>query len=338
MRKEGLSYRGVRILITGGTGSVGLELARIALQYDPKQICLFSNDENGLFEARSIFGKDREVHYTLGDIRDRASVEGAVADSDIVFHAAALKHVDFCESNPYEAIYTNIIGAQTVIDCAIRNRVSRFVYVGTDKAVNPISTMGATKLLGEKLTASASRSSKKTIFSCVRFGNVLGSRGSVLRIFERQVRDEESMTVTNPEMTRFIMLPSEAAKLVLRAAEVARSGEILVLKMPAVRIGDLAEVSREFFARLFRKQPDRIRIKFVGSNPGEKLHEELITPAEGFRVHVKSDFYIIRPESARDRLPARRPLPTGIASNLVPRLPKSEIASILSTLYKPWFS
>jgi len=205
LEMKGSSYRDANILITGGTGSVGLGLAEVALQYEPRRICLLSNDENGLFEARIVFGRDSRVDYRLGDVRDRRSVESVIAGFDTVFHAAALKHVDFCERNPYEATYTNVVGTQIVIDCSIRSGVSRFVYISTDKAVNPISTMGATKLLGEKLMFAASRRSETTTFSCVRFGNVLGSRGSVLRIFERQVREGGPMTVTDPEMTRFII-------------------------------------------------------------------------------------------------------------------------------------
>jgi len=329
--RRGLQYQGASILITGGTGSVGLELASALLKHKPRRVCLFSNDENSLFEARSMLGNDPRIEYQLGDVRETASVERAIAGCDLVFHAAALKHVEFCDANPREAIQTNILGTETLIDSAIKNRISRFVYVSTDKAVNPISCLGATKLLGEKLTVSASRRSVGTVFSCVRFGNVLGSRGSVLRIFERQVLQGIPLTVTDPEMTRFLMLPSQAAGLVLRAAQIGKPGETLVLKMNAVRIGDLAEVCKDFFPRLFRKDPARISIEVIGANPGEKLHEELMTVAEASRSYSREDFYIVTPDVGPHKLPPRRAKP--LSSDSVPLLSKQEILAMLSILY-----
>lgn len=330
-------YRDATILITGGTGSIGLELAKAVLHYEPKQVRLFSNDENGLFEARNLLGKNSKVVYSLGDVRDPSSIESVIVGCNIVFHAAALKHVDICERSPYEAIFTNILGTQNVIDCATKNEVSRFVYVSSDKAVNPLGTMGATKLLGEKLTISASKKSDKTVFSCVRFGNVLGSRGSVLRIFERQVRNTNLMTVTDPKMTRFIMLPSDAARLVLHATVMAKSGEIFLLKMNAVKIGDLAEASREFFAKLYGKEPSKIKINIIGANAGEKTDEELMTSEEALRAVETEEFYIIAPllETPRSSLSPSLSKPCSYTSNSAPLLSKSKIITLLSTLYAP---
>jgi FlaA1/EpsC-like NDP-sugar epimerase len=327
-------FNDARILITGGTGSIGLELTKALLRHKPRSICLFSNDENSLFEARMIFSKYPEVIYKLGDVRDIKSVERVIKDYDFVFHAAALKHVTFCEENPYEAISTNILGTQNMIDCAIKYGIEKFVFVSTDKAVNPISVMGATKLLGEKLVISASKLTNKPIFSIVRFGNVLASRGSVVLIFERQVKEGGPITVTDPEMTRFVMLPSEAAQLVLRAAEIAKPGEIFVLKMRAVKIGVLAEACKEFFCKLYGKDERTIKIVEIGSNVGEKIHEELMTASEALNAIETEHFYIINPHP--ERAMSSKPYSAsreGYSSDKAPSLSKEEIIALLSKLY-----
>jgi len=327
-------YKGSTILITGGTGSVGLELARSVLQHSPREVRLFSNDENGLFEARTVFGKTPSVKYHLGDVRDLRSIERAISGCDAVFHAAALKHVDFCEMNPHEAISTNIIGTQNVIELARKEKVKTLVYVSTDKAVNPISTMGATKLLSERLTVNAGSLYESGVFCCVRFGNILGSRGSVLTIFARQVREGGPVTVTDPRMTRFIMLPSEAAALILHAGALAKTAETYVLKMPAVKVADLAEASIEFFCKRYGKNPREFRIEEIGANPEEKVHEELMTDSERRRSSLRDEFFIIpspakgvgagKPAAAQER---------GYSSDSARILPKKEIIRIISRLY-----
>jgi len=330
---EASIFRDSNVLITGGTGSIGLELAKALLRHKPRKICLFSNDENGLFEARIMFSKHPEVICKFGDVRDPQSIERVIKDCDIVLHAAALKHVTFCEDNPYEAVSTNIIGTQNMISSAIKYNVQRFVFISTDKAVNPVSTMGATKLLGEKLVISASKMVDKPIFSIVRFGNVLASRGSVILIFERQVREGGPITVTDPEMTRFVMLPSEAAQLVLHAVELAKPGEIFVLKMKAVKIRDLAEACREFFAKLYHKDPESIKIIKIGRNPGEKIHEELMTSFEALNAIETDQFYIVNPHPERMQHSVKPPLYKGYASNTTSLLSKKEIVLLLSRLY-----
>jgi len=333
LEAEDSIFKDSNILITGGTGSIGLELTKALLKKKPKKICLFSNDENGLFEAKIMFRDNPEVIYKLGDVRDPQSVERVIKGCDIVFHAAALKHVTFCEDNPYEAISTNIYGTQNMINSAIKYDVQKFVFISTDKAVNPISTMGATKLLGEKLIIDASKRVDRPIFSIVRFGNVLASRGSVVLIFERQVKRGLPITVTDPEMTRFIMLPSEAAQLVLRATELAKPGEIFVLKMKAVKIGDLAEACRDFFAKLYGKDPENIKIVKIGSNPGEKIHEELMTSYEALNAIETDQFYIINPSPERKRHSTNPLSCKGYTSNTAPLLSKKEIVFLLSSLF-----
>jgi len=329
-------YAKSTILVTGGTGSVGMELIRALLEHGAKQIRLLSNDENGLFEAMNSFAKHHEVVYRLGDIRDSRGVEQVIRDCDFVFHAAALKHVDFCEGNPYEAIYTNILGTQNVIDLATRHSVRRFVFISSDKSVNPVSTMGATKLLGEKLTVGARTSTDRPVFSVVRFGNVLGSRGSVVLIFEQQVKEGIPITVTDPEMTRFIMLPADSARLVLRAGELSRGGTILVLKMPAAKIRDLAEACREFFARIYGRDAGRIPITTIGAGPGEKIHEQLMTDSEALTATETDEFYVIKPGS--ERAPRTQQQTSELSlrkytSDSVPLVSRDEIACLLSQLY-----
>jgi UDP-N-acetylglucosamine 4,6-dehydratase/5-epimerase len=327
-------YSGATILITGGTGSIGGELLRTLLTHRPKKVVVFSNDENGLFETRSKIGVRPDVDYRLGDVRDMRGLDSAMSGCDYVFHAAALKHVTFCEVNPYEAISTNTLGTQNVIDSAIRNRVKKFVFISTDKSVNPINTLGATKLLAEKLVISASQQGKSPVFSIVRFGNVVGSRGSVVLIFERQVREGGPITITDPEMTRYIMAPSQASALILKAGEAARPGEIFVLKMRAIRMRDLADACRTFFSERFGRDPRKVRIKRIGRQPGEKDHEELMNETEVVNAVESGDFFIIKPDQETRR--RARSIPTharGLSSRDVPPINRNEIISELSELY-----
>jgi UDP-N-acetylglucosamine 4,6-dehydratase/5-epimerase len=327
----GISYSGAKILITGGTGSIGGELLTTLLRQRPKMVVVFSNDENGLFEKRSEVGRRDDVEFMLGDIREPHSLENAMKDCDYVFHAAALKHVTFCETNPYEAITTNIMGTQNVINSAIAHAVKKFVFISTDKAVNPASTLGATKLLAERLVVSASRHVKTPIFSIVRFGNVIGSRGSVVLIFERQVRAGGPITVTNPGMTRFIMATSQAAGLILRAAEEAGPGDIFVLKMKTVTVGRLAEACRTFFSRRLDIDPQSIAIEEVGMQPGEKEHEELMNETEMASALASRDFYVIKPDGtggARGSGPKR-----ALSSEHATPMSLKEIEAELARLY-----
>lgn len=327
------NYSGAKILITGGTGSIGGELLTTLLKHLPKRVVVFSNDENGLFEKRSELGTRSDVEYMLGDVRDPRSLENAMKECDYVFHAAALKHVNFCETNPSEAVTTNIIGTQNVIDCAIKCGVKKFVFISTDKAVNPEGTLGATKLLGEKLVVSASRNVKTPVFSIVRFGNVVGSRGSVVLIFERQVRAGGPITVTDPRMTRFIMAPSQAAALILKAAEEAEPGDTYVLKMKAVTVGELAEACRAFFSRREGVDPKSIAIKEIGRQPGEKQHEELMNQTEMETAISSGDFYVIKADSAgRSAQQRSGPRRTFSSENEAP-LSVKQIEAELARLY-----
>jgi len=330
------TYKDARVLVTGGTGSVGVELVRALLDFKPKEIRVFSNDENGLFETRNLFDVTPEISYVLGDVRDKEAVNKAVDGCDVVFHAAALKHVNLCEENPYEAISTNIDGTQNLVHSTREHVVKRFVYVSTDKAVNPISVMGATKLLAERLVLNAHKANGSTRYSCVRFGNVIGSRGSVLRIFEQQIRNGAELTVTNPNMTRFVMLPSDASKMVVRAGALALSGETYVLEMRAVRIGELAGACIEFFAERYNRDPREIKLKKTGIRIGEKMHEELMSLPESARAIRRDGFFVIPLGAEHDNSVERiRGKKSGYSSNSVKLLSREQMVELLSEVYPP---
>jgi FlaA1/EpsC-like NDP-sugar epimerase len=222
----------------------------------------------------------------------------AMEDIDVVFHAAALKHVDLNEYNPFEAVQTNVQGTQNLVRVALEEGVESFVTISTDKASNPISVMGATKLLSERLViaANAYKGPRDTRFGCVRFGNVLGSRGSVVPLFMDQIRDKGPVTVTDPEMTRFIMPVEKAVELVFQAHERMTSGEVFVFKMPALEIGDLAEAMIEHYAPKFGHEPGEIPIDIVGSRPAERLHEKLISIDEAKQARELDNMFVILPQ------------------------------------------
>jgi len=292
-------FKGKDILVTGGCGSIGSEIVNQLLEYNPKRIRVFDQNESGLFhlQERVEFEKKEKakvVRYLIGDVRDRYRLKRALKGVDIVFHAAALKHVPLCEYNPSEAVATNVIGTENLIDVARQENVERFVSISTDKAVNPINTMGATKLLSEKLTMTGSFGDYRTLFSCVRFGNVLNSDGSVVPIFRRQISRGCPVTITSKEMTRFFMSMQEAVNLVLKAAKIMKGREIFILKMNSVNIKDLAEVLIEELAPKYGHNPKDIKIKEIGIRPGEKLYESLLTKEDIAHVRETEDMYILR--------------------------------------------
>ena len=285
------------ILVTGGAGSFGKVIVRRLLQHAPRVVRIYSRDESKHFEMRHELGDRPNVRFLVGDIRDRERLMRAMEDVEIVYHAAGLKHVVSCEYNPFEAVKTNVIGTQNVIDAAMEVRARKVIFTSTDKAVDPCNTMGASKLLAEKLVTAANqyRGSRPTIFATVRFGNVLGSRGSVVPHFMRQLRTQRKITVTDPDMTRYVMSEAHAVDLVLKATELARGGEIFILKMPAVRIGDLAQVMVEDYAAANGLPVDGIQTEIIGAQPGEKPFEGLMTSQEHFRALELPDMFIVKP-------------------------------------------
>lgn len=287
-------YRDKKILIIGGTGTIGQQLLKRILQDEPAVVRVFSRDEYKQFEMQQQLKDRSNIRYFIGDIRDANRVLRAMEGVDYVFHAAAMKHVPSCEYNPFEAVQTNVIGTQNVIQSAIATDVKRVLFTSTDKAIAPTNTYGATKLMSERLISSTQshKGSKSTIFSSVRFGNVMGSRGSVIPLFKNQIIEHQQITVTDASMIRYMMTPTQAISLMLKANEMANGGEVFVLKMPIVRLQDLAEVMIEEVSRKYHIH-GKVELKSIGLRPGEKMYEELMTDDEYRSGYELPDMYII---------------------------------------------
>ena len=298
-------YKGKKILITGGTGTIGQNLTRRLLQEEPEVIRIFSRDEYKQFEmAQDLSGYSSKLRFLIGDVRDQQRLIRAMEGIDYVFHCAAMKHVPACEYNPFEAVQTNVMGTQHVIQAALENKVTKVLFTSTDKAISPTNTYGATKLTAERLISAAEfhKGSKSTIFSSVRFGNVMGSRGSVIPLFKKQILEQRKITLTDPNMLRYMMTPSQAIELILKANKLAAGGEVFVLKMPLVRMGDLAEVVIEEITSTY-DITEYISIEEIGLRPGEKRFEELLTDDE-VRVACETDeMFIILPQFGNSNPP-----------------------------------
>ena len=276
------------ILITGGTGSFGRRFVEILLAgFRPRKVIVFSRDELKQHEMRSQFPDDpgSPMRYFIGDVRDKDRLQRAFSGVDVVVHAAALKQVPACEYNPFEAIQTNIIGAKNVIDAAIDQAVARVMAISSDKAVNPVNLYGATKLCAEKLfvQGNAYAGERVTRFSCARYGNVVGSRGSVVPVFYAQ-RGGGVLTVTDPRMTRFWLTLEQGARFVVRCIQQMQGGEIFVPKIPSMKITDMARVIAP-----------ECQVRTTGIRPGEKLHEVLVSEDEARQTLERDDMYIIQP-------------------------------------------
>ena len=282
-----------RILITGVSGTVGAELLKQVLAHNPTEVIGIDNNESELFFLDQHYQDQANVNLYLGDIRDKEKLTRMMQGIDIVLHAAALKHVMLCEKTPYDAVQTNILGTQHVIDAAIENDVQRVVFTSSDKAVNPTNVMGTTKLMGERLmtAANAQRRNSGPIFFSTRFGNILGSRGSVIPIFKRQIVAGGPVTLTDPNMTRFIMTLEDAVSLVMQSVFIGCGGEVFVTKKPVVRIADLAQVMIDKLA----PNPLEIQIQVIGNKPGEKLYEELMNDEEIRRTVELPQYFSVLP-------------------------------------------
>ncbi len=291
-------FKNKKILITGGTGSIGQEILREIIKHEPAVVRIIDVDETKQFELQQEYQACDNVRFLLGDIRDKERLSRAIEDIDVVFHTAALKHVLACEYNPFEAVKTNAMGTQNIIDVCLDEEVEKVIFTSSDKAVNPTNVMGATKLLAERLTTSANyyKGTRRTIFSSVRFGNVLGSRGSVIPLFKMQIERGGPVTITNKEMTRFIMPLRDAINLLFKATELAQGGEIFIFKMDAIRITDLAEVMIEELTPKYGYSPGDMKIELIGNKLGEKLYEELMTEDEARRALETEDMFILLPE------------------------------------------
>ncbi|MDL0120419.1 SDR family NAD(P)-dependent oxidoreductase [Halobacterium salinarum] len=290
------------VLITGGGGSVGRALISRFLDEGVGVVRVFDNNEPSLSKLAAGFDDDR-LRYLVGDIRDKERLKRAMKDIDIVVHTAAMKHVDICEYNPFEAVQTNAVGLQNVVDTAIDADVRRVVFTSSDKAVNPANTMGTTKLLGEKLVTAGNKyaGDPNIRFASVRLGNVINSSQSVIPLFKEQIREEGAVTLTDPRMTRFFLTYDDVADLVTSAVEKTKGGEIFVHKMPAVEIEDLAEALIRVFAPEYGYDPEDIEIEVVGRRLGETFHEEIMTERETLRTVENESLYAVLPETAEGR-------------------------------------
>jgi len=290
-------FSGKTVLVTGACGTVGAELVRQLVDSEAAHVvCLDNNETELFFQIEGHRGTGR-VSGHLADIRDREALKLRLRGVDIVLHAAALKHVGLCEDSPAQAIATNIEGTQNVIDAAQENGVGRVIFTSSDKAVNPTNVMGTSKLMGERLMTAAAETTANgldararntgTIFASTRFGNVLGSRGSVVPLFRRQIAAGGPITLTDRRMTRFIMTLEEAVRLVLESVWLACGGEVMIPRMPVARIEDIAHVMREALA-----PGGGVGITEIGPKPGEKMYEELMNDEEVRRTFEHGDFFV----------------------------------------------
>jgi UDP-N-acetylglucosamine 4,6-dehydratase/5-epimerase len=299
-----LIWEDATILLTGGTGSFGRAFLSRILELRPKAVRIFSRDELKQSEMRAEYGSHDNIRYFIGDVRDLERLRRAVHGCDLIIHAAAMKQVDTCEYNPFEAVQTNVHGAENVVNAALDAAVPRTIGLSTDKAVNPINLYGATKLCGEKILVQGNTYAAEdpVRFSCVRYGNVIGSRGSVIPLFRRQ-RKTGMLTLTDVRMTRFFITLAEAVELVITSAQQMFGGEVFVPRIPSVKIVDLAAV-------LAPNVPQ----KLIGIRPGEKLHEQLLTNDEVRHTIDCGQWFIVLPEFhawSDNELPSGEPLPDG---------------------------
>lgn len=293
MKGVNYMFKNKTLLITGGTGSFGNAVLKRFLNTDIKEIRIFSRDEKKQDDMRKLYKNDK-IKFYIGDIRDLASIKNAMYGVDYIFHAAALKQVPSCEFFPMEAVKTNIVGTDNVLTAAIEYEVKRVICLSTDKAAYPINAMGISKAMMEKVFVAKARtvSPDKTVICGTRYGNVMASRGSVIPLFVEQIKSGQPLTITNPNMTRFLMSLEEAVELVVFAFQNANAGDIMVQKSPASTIGDLAQAIKELF------NADN-EIKIIGTRHGEKLYETLLTKEEYIHSDDMGGFFRV-PADKRD--------------------------------------
>ncbi len=324
-------FKNKKILITGGAGSVGHALVKELLKYDIKTIRIFDLSENEMFEIKNSFSGEKRLRYLIGDVKDLDRLKLAMEGIDVVIHLAAMKHVYACEYNPFEAIKTNIQGLQNVIDCARNENVEKVIFSSTDKAAHPLNVMGMTKLMGEKLISLANyyKGDKRTLFASVRFGNVIGSNGSVVPLFKKQIEDGRPITITDKQMTRFVITMDEAVNLICKAVKLVKGGETFIWKMRTLKIIDLAQAMINRYA-----DGKEIKMIITGKKEGEKMDEEIMSDEELARTIEADNLYIIFPtinySSVRSRYQNARPVENPIiASNMGRYMSQQEINQLL---------
>ncbi len=284
-------FRGKVLLITGGTGSFGNAVLNKFLDTDIKEIRIFSRDEKKQHDMRTEL-KNPKIKFYIGDVRDYESIYTALSGVDYVFHAAALKQVPSCEFYPVEAVKTNVFGTENVLNAAINQNVSKVICLSTDKAVYPINAMGISKAMMEKIMVAKSRTSGNTIIVGTRYGNVMASRGSVIPLFRDQIANQQNITITNPNMTRFMMTLDNAVDLVLYAFKNGNTGDIFVQKSPASTIGELADAMKKIYN-------SKVEINVIGTRHAEKLYETLLAKEEIIHAEDLGDYFRV-PADNRD--------------------------------------
>lgn len=316
------------ILVTGGTGSIGSELVRQLIAGGASEVRVFSRDDSEQALLRTRLGNPKALRLIIGDIRDRQALSDALAGAERVFHAAALKHVDLCEANPRETFLTNVSGSQNLVDEARRQGVRHFLLISTDKAVEPVSTLGSSKFLAEGLVVAAHRHFEGGGTTVLRFGNILGSRGSLLPILVEQLRRQPTIEVTTPLMTRFVLTAETAASEAIAASLRKPAGERLVIKSPALRIGDLIEVFAARAETHHEWPSGTIDIRQVGARPGERLHEQLVAGSE--IPHLEDGGHLYR--IATETIGAFDTLPDDCRSETIEPLSPQEIGELIDRL------
>jgi len=281
-------FKNKTLLITGGTGSFGNAVLNRFLKSDIKEIKIFSRDEKKQDDMRRLY-KSKKIKFFIGDVRDPLSIDSAMANTDYVFHAAALKQVPSCEFFPVEAVKTNIMGTENVLNSAIKNKVEKIICLSTDKAVYPINAMGISKAMMEKVFVAKSRNSGKTKIIGTRYGNVMGSRGSVIPLFVEQINAGKPITITDPKMTRFMMTLDDAVELVLYAFKNGNQGDLFVQKSPAATVSVLAKALVELYK-------SKSIVKEIGIRHGEKMYETLVTKEEMIKAEDQEKYFKITPD------------------------------------------
>lgn len=292
-------FQNKSVAVIGGVGSVGTALVRKLLSYDVKRLLIIDQNESELFHHEQSYKSDSRVTTFQEDIKNTFSLSRILTGVNYVFHTAALKHVPSCEKNPYSAVENNIFGMKSFIESVQLACVDKVIFTSSDKAVNPTNVMGCTKLIGERLVIAANKflpsQTCNTKFSVTRFGNVAGTRGSVIPLFCEQIKKGKALTLTDPNMTRFMMSMENAVNLVIKSMIFAKGGEIFVTKMPVMRILDLANAIIEIVAPLYGRSKDSVKVDIIGSRPGEKLYEELSSCEESRRLLENEHYLCILP-------------------------------------------
>lgn len=287
-----------RIILTGGGGSVGTALLNELLSLPVDLVRIVDNNEEAVFQLTERFSSDPRFEAFCCDVRDESELNRTFSGADVCFHAAALKHVPSCELSPFSAVQTNVIGSQQVIRAALRNGLSRVLFTSSDKAVNPTNVMGTSKLMGERLFTAANSLSEgghRCLFGATRFGNVAGSRGSVIPLFCDQISKAQTVKITDVKMTRFIMTLEDSARLVIKAMPLLRGGEIFITKMPVLSILALARVLFKLVAPIYGRDPEDFEYIEIGPRPGEKIWEELNTDEEVRRTYDLGEYLVVLP-------------------------------------------